>query len=359
MKRALLTLAAVAALAVAGVLAEFAYRAVRPLDRGEAQQLESFRLAVRGEDAVYRALPHTSYGLNPAVDTVNDAGFRGPEWTVARTPGVPRILCLGASTTEGGNGAGYEGSYPRMLELALEEELGGDVEVLNAGVSGWTSAESLVAWFLTLQDYRPDVVVIHHAVNDVMPRNTPGFVPNYTHWRTPLRPPDYNVLQRLLVRYSNLYARRCMQRGDGALIALCAVPDVGPFPFRENDGSFPAETAEPFARNVRSIGRSAESQGAAVCLMTMPCRPPGGTNDFASFRVGMEEHNQILRRLCQENGWLLADAASSFPQSPDLDSEEPFLDLVHLRPVGNDAKAKLVAAALLAGWYPAWRVENQ
>lgn len=342
---------------MAPVAVEVAYRVSNPLDGSQAKKLDRFRRIARGEHVVYRPLPHTAYGLNPELETVNNVGFRGPDWTVERTPGVPRIVCLGASTTEGGNGAGYEGSYPYLLEVELEEALGRDVEVLNAGVSGWTTAESLVAWFLTLQDYAPDVVVIHHAVNDVMPRNAHGFERNYAHWRRPLHPPAYGWFEHLLVQYSDIYARRRLKDGDGTLAALSAAPVVHPTPFREHGDTYPAESGEPFARNVRSIGESVVADGGAVCLLTMPAKPTDDPEHFASFRVGIAMHNDLLREIALETGWILADADLGFPTDPDVDGAA-FLDLVHMTPDGNRAKASLVAGRLAEHWWPAWAAAN-
>jgi hypothetical protein len=89
--------------------------------------------------------------------------------TRARTSGVPRVACLGGSTTEGGNPQGRGGSYPPLLEVALEERTGRDFEVLNAGISSWTTNEMLVAWFLTIQDFQPDLVVLHEASAGAVP----------------------------------------------------------------------------------------------------------------------------------------------------------------------------------------------
>lgn len=37
---------------------------------------------------------------------------------------------------------------------------------MNWGGSGWTAQETLVNYFTTVQDYEPEVVIIHHALSD-------------------------------------------------------------------------------------------------------------------------------------------------------------------------------------------------
>ena len=46
---------------------------------------------------------------------------------------------------------------------------------MNVGITGWTTAETLVNYFLVVQDLSPDIVLIHEAVNDAEPRVGPAF----------------------------------------------------------------------------------------------------------------------------------------------------------------------------------------
>ena len=73
------------------------------------------------------------------------------------------VVCLGDSLTEG-YGLAPEQSYPSLLERMLRER-GHAVRVVNAGVSGSTSASaaSRLRWQLRS---RPDVVVIALGAND-------------------------------------------------------------------------------------------------------------------------------------------------------------------------------------------------
>jgi len=70
---------------------------------------------------------------------------------------------------------------------------------------------------------------------------------------------------------------------------------------------------------------------------------------WRGYRAGITQHNEILRELAAEKGWLLADAAQFDTQDLDL-RMSVFRDLVHLLPPGNQAKAAVVRNALLANW---------
>ena len=96
-------------------------------------------------------------------------GLRGGPASRARPPGVVRILSLGESTTFG-VGVEEDETYSAVLERYLDGLPDApDVEVLNAGVLGWTLAQS-AAWLeregLALE---PDVVVLYHGFNDFIP----------------------------------------------------------------------------------------------------------------------------------------------------------------------------------------------
>lgn len=108
------------------------------------------------------------YGSTATWTVENDArGFRGPE----RPDGgaeedVYRILCVGDSVTFGFN-VDQPDAYPRRLEdLLRARHPGTRIEVLNAGVPGWTWVQGLR--FLEAYGMRlePDLVIAAHGTND-------------------------------------------------------------------------------------------------------------------------------------------------------------------------------------------------
>ena len=78
-------------------------------------------------------------------------------------PDTPLVVFLGDSLTAG-LGLDEDQAYPAVLERELEEE-GVPVRILNAGVSGDTTAGGLsrIGWLL---GQRPDVVVVALGAND-------------------------------------------------------------------------------------------------------------------------------------------------------------------------------------------------
>ncbi|MCH2169216.1 arylesterase [Myxococcota bacterium] len=74
-----------------------------------------------------------------------------------------RILCLGDSLTEG-YGVEAEQAYPALVEKKLRAS-GHDVRVINAGISGSTSASGLSRLRWQLRS-KPDVLVLALGAND-------------------------------------------------------------------------------------------------------------------------------------------------------------------------------------------------
>jgi lysophospholipase L1-like esterase len=125
----------------------------------------------------YRPDGRTGYALRPGASVlheeeefsvpvrVNALGQRGPERTAAKPPGVRRILVLGDSFASG-FGVREEEAFFSVLERLLSER-GERVEVLSAGVPGWSADNHLVFLRTVGFDLDPDVVLLAVCENDL------------------------------------------------------------------------------------------------------------------------------------------------------------------------------------------------
>jgi lysophospholipase L1-like esterase len=97
----------------------------------------------------------------PYLIEINSHGLRDREHPYAKPPGVFRILFLGDSFVFGSGGVEYGRRFTELLESAAPR-----VEVINAGVPGYSSDQE----FLYLQSeghrYQPDLVVVGAFMND-------------------------------------------------------------------------------------------------------------------------------------------------------------------------------------------------
>src|SRR5277367_1995082 len=93
---------------------------------------------------------------------INADGFRGPERSKVKPPGVFRVAVLGDSYTEA-----VEVPYEKTFSAVLERQLancpalkGKRIEVLDLGVSGYGTAQELITMRQYAWAYSPDAVVM-------------------------------------------------------------------------------------------------------------------------------------------------------------------------------------------------------
>ncbi len=98
---------------------------------------------------------------------INEQGMRADrDYAYAKPAGTKRIVSLGDSFT-----IGYEVDFEECFSSVLERELraaGHDVQVLNAGVSGYSNAEEYLYLERELFKYDPDVVLVSFYANDLV-----------------------------------------------------------------------------------------------------------------------------------------------------------------------------------------------
>jgi len=102
--------------------------------------------------------------LSGQFSPFNPQGFRGLPILTPKPAGTFRIIALGDSNTFGwdvDDGA----NWPAQLQTLFDQEAGPRVEVVNAGVWGYTSFQGL-ARFKELLTFEPDMVLVSFGGND-------------------------------------------------------------------------------------------------------------------------------------------------------------------------------------------------
>ncbi len=109
---------------------------------------------------------HTWREVGGALVRTNARGLREVEFAPMVPPGALRILCLGDSSTFGyGMNAGE--TYPEDLERGLARRLPGTgIEVINAGVPGWSSANGAALLAGEGMAWKPSVVILSFGYNE-------------------------------------------------------------------------------------------------------------------------------------------------------------------------------------------------
>ena len=127
---------------------------------------------VPDEELFFRLAPDLDLEAtdNPRIFDLqtNSRGLRGGEVALPKPEGVLRVLAVGDSCTFG-SGAGQDETWPAQLEQTLP-----GVEVINAGVPGFSSYQALRYLEIEGFDLDPDVVVFVSGVNDASPATAGG-----------------------------------------------------------------------------------------------------------------------------------------------------------------------------------------
>lgn len=104
---------------------------------------------------------------------INRRGFRGPEIAPKKRPGQVRILFLGGSQVFDYRGGDWPGTVGEKFRRAEH-----DVEVINAGVPGHVTFDSLGKVLTDIWTLEPDIIFLCQAWNDI----------KYFSWLSPENP---------------------------------------------------------------------------------------------------------------------------------------------------------------------------
>ena len=297
----------------------------------------------------------------------NALGFRGDEIDRVKPPGQYRIACLGGSTTYCIDVEDHTQSYPAVLERLLRERAT-DVRVINAGVPGWTTWESLINLELRVLDLDPDLIIVYHGVNDVAPRLS--WPPeHYLSDNSQMHSAPSTILWPSVFEHSAL-GRMALTRWGGRIPHMRidrAFGTPGPgswsvqFARQRIGGTYPAgifaqvSAAEMlarnrpvyFRRNVEGMVAIARGRGIEVVLASFALSSRSqDTRDLATsseeYRTAIGETNQVLREIAGQTGARFMDFAAVMPQEARY-----FTNPVHNTAEGAAVKARLFADYLL------------
>jgi lysophospholipase L1-like esterase len=298
-----------------------------------------------------RLVPKRRYRLaDGGTCTVNSAGYRGPEFEIPKPAGIFRIVALGGSST-----FSYQTDdtkiWTRRLEEKLRAHFGGGVEVVNAGVPGYSVFNSKINYLYRIRDLGPDALLLYHTWNDMKffrrIEEGEGFSGPPFRLR-PLR----NFLRHFQIVWR---ARSLFYLSEGGL------------PPRE-DGWLEADLAESVVipeqgrahrwerANYEDLALLANSDGVLPVFVSQAGLLAEGNLDDPKVRRRVYTEYQgldypevlrqwkaigaIQRDAAERHGGLFIDAYAAVPHRT-----ENFRDHVHLTPAGNEA----VAAAIFAG----------
>jgi len=298
----------------------------------------------------------------------NSLGYRGEEFPLAKPGGEFRIVCLGGSTTYTSLVNDYRFSYPNLLEKELKSRGYSQVRVINAGVGGYGSWETLLNFQFRVLDLDPDLVIVYHAINDVYSRlvwppgayrgdNSGRRITNcdsglikesclLQHFnlgrivlvRLKIRPPIHDIASRHSVVPDTYHGHECyVQKMKG-------IYPSGIFKKVRAMRMLHVNRPLYFERNLNHLVALAKSRGVSVVLATFAYSPHFKNAPQASsreFRYGIEEHNRLIGKIATEQQVVLFPFADRFPRNCKY-----YIDGRHVNVRGSRLNARLFAQYL-------------
>ena len=269
---------------------------------------------------------------------INGDGFRGPEIDGAHR--AARILTIGDSCTFG---TAEASSYPRVAEATLRQR-GVAVEVVNAGVEGYTTADVLVE-LDRLKALRPQIATVYLGWN--------GFFNQEQVFGQPTL-----AALRLVRGVARAIPALFRSRRDAALAAYQRPkhPDAHARELAALDGFVPA-----FFPDLRQIVREMQSAGSRVVLVTLAGLyelereptphmleighlPPYTDNPYVLAKLA-SRLNDLLRDLARAQSIDLIDV-DTWSRATLVPREQYFFDSVHLTDEGQAMLGHYVADRL-------------
>ena len=97
---------------------------------------------------------------------INAKGFRGGSFSQRKESGKIRIMVYGGSAVFDQN-ISDQRDWPHQIEFILKEKGLGNIEVINAGIPGHATFDSVGRLFAEGHVFEPDFVILYNAWNDI------------------------------------------------------------------------------------------------------------------------------------------------------------------------------------------------
>lgn len=273
---------------------------------------------------------------------INSYGFRGQEFSVSKPPGVTRIVCIGDSGTFGiwyGRSLKmHKDNYPEELRVILRDKGKNKVEVINAGVVGYTSSHVLRQLIAKVVDLEPDIVTLRVGFNDQVKMKSKNSIDYY------VEEPSNFIFRNLLYHLHGWRLTRLVSWINQNLRSKN-------FPEKENITS-----NDEFRKNIERITKVAREHDIKLLLIDYPLRDSRtmltpsernlarlyGAATLPEISKSHQAYQDIILKITNTDGVPIVDTRSYSRAREKENSMFSKYDFVHPNRIG----AKIIAEQL-------------
>lgn len=114
-------------------------------------------------------IPNLSTYFGGVKVTINSRGWRDDEHSLAKPPGVTRVMVVGDSVVFG-YGVELDDMFPKVLERGLNRQRPGRYQVISLGGAGGNTYSQRHIIKDNVRLYDPDLVILAFNLNDILPK---------------------------------------------------------------------------------------------------------------------------------------------------------------------------------------------
>ncbi len=246
-----------------------------------------------------------------------------------------KVMALGGST-----------SFFRNYMLKLKHIYESDTEnnhikakFASAGTPGYTTYQTLVCCQMRLLRQKPDIIIVYHGINDLLPLTIKGVKPDCFF--------DYIKKQSSISgKYIN-YRDTVFDNSAFYTLAYNQILGIKLKWRRHFYSDKEINSLDSFRENIESLIGIAKIRNIDVVLVTFahnfvhPGLPTASWGLQEEAAKGIQRHNEILRELAHRHQVELVDMAEIIS-----DREDFFTDFCHFTPLGRDQFANIIYPAV-------------
>lgn len=312
------------------------------LDRGAKFLIKKYHISIQGDTVlpdtviansrisfvqpdqkrIWKLTPNTNIRRRDIY--INSMGFRGPEFKSEKTT-EKRIIMIGDSCTFGWGVGQNETIANKLSEYLMEKNL--KVHVINAGVPGYSSFQTLQYLKYELINYYPDIITILVGWNDT--------------WTTPSLDDKEIVSQRVNLISFNFFVRK-----------FWVARLFSSFAKKKYYDKYKIETSlakkknrvslSDFKKNIEDMISLSRERAITLILMTLPQKKP-------IKKLEVDKYMNLLSEIAKENKVILIDLIDSMPTNLEKNASL-FLgegDNIHYSAIGSKFIANIIAKTML------------